>query len=91
MLGVAIAALVERAPGVANGEGAGRHPAVDLSDDHGAAAAVVNDPGLEVVGAEVDERANGPRVADDLRHRQLVQAVLGGDHGAVVGEVRQQR
>ena len=59
-------AVVEIAPGIANGRGARRDSAVDLTDDHRAAAAVVNHPRLHVVSAEVDERADRALGAHDM-------------------------
>ena len=83
-------ARIEVAPRVANRGDARRDAAVDLAHHHGAVAAVVNHPGLEVVGAEVDERADRALGADDLRDRELVEPVLRRHHVAAGGEVRQQ-
>ena len=43
-----------------------RDPAVELAQHDGAAAAVVDDARLDVVGAEVDERADRALRAHDL-------------------------
>jgi hypothetical protein len=47
-----------------------------ISPHHGAVGRVVNHAGLQVVGAEVDERADRALGADDLRDRELVEPVL---------------
>ena len=62
-----------------------------FADHHGAAAAVEDHAGLEVVGAEVDERADGARLADDVGDGQLVEPVLRRDHAAGGGQMGEQR
>ena len=84
-------ARIEIAPRVAERRDARRDASVDLADDHRAVAAVVNHAGLQVVGAEVDERAHRPLGADDLRDGELVEPVLRRHHVAVGGEVRSER
>ena len=84
-------ARIEVLPRVANRGDARRDAAVDLADHHGAVAGVVNHARLQVVGAEVDERADRALGADDLGDRELVEAVLRRHHVAAGGEVRKQR
>ena len=60
--------------------------AVELADVEGAAAAEEDPARLEVVGAEVDERADGALLADDRGDQRLVDAVLQRDDEAVAGE-----
>ena len=47
-----------------------RDAPVDLADDHRAAAAVVNHAGLDVVRAEIHERADRSLRADDVGDRR---------------------
>ena len=68
-----------------------RDAAVDLADDDGAAAAVVNHARLDVVRAEVHERADRSLGADDVGDRELVQSILRRDDAAVVAQMREQR
>ena len=84
MFGVTIGARLEITPRVADRSDTRGDASVDLADDHRAAAAVVNHPRLEVVGAEVDERADRARGADDLRDGELVEPVL-RRHDAAAG------
>ena len=62
--------------------------AVELADVERAAAAEEDPARLEVVGAEVDERADGALLADDRGDQRLVDAVLQRDDEAVAGEPR---
>ena len=64
--------------------------AIDLADDDGAAAAEMDNARLDIVGAEIDEAADRPLVADDPGDDELIEAVLGGNDVAVVGEMWRQ-
>ena len=59
-----------------------------LAEDDGAAAAVEDAPGFQVVGAKVDEGADGVLLADDIGDQQFVEAILDRDDIAVGGQVR---
>src|SRR5439155_829398 len=77
-------AVVEFTPGVADyhdaGTDASRRVTERLADHDRAAAAIEDGAGLQIVGAEVHERPDGPRLADDLGDGQLVEPVLRRDH-----------
>ena len=75
---------IEALPRIADGMHARRDAAVDLADYHGAAAGVVNHPGLQVIGAEVDERTDRSLGANNVRDRELVEPVLRRDDAAGV-------
>ena len=64
-----------------------RVAAIDLAHHDGATPAVVDDAGLEVVGAEIDEAADRACRADPIRDHELVEPVLRRDHAAVLGEM----
>ena len=82
MFGVTMAPGVEVEPGLPDRVHARRDLPVELAHHDRAAAAVVDDARLEVVGAEVDERADRALLAGDLGDGQLVQAVLRRDDAA---------
>ena len=66
-------------------------PAVELADVERAAAADEDPARRQVVGAEVDERADGALLADDRGDQRLVDAVLQRDDEAVRREPRRDR
>ncbi len=88
-----LGAALEVPPRVADGEHARRDAlcAERLADLHGPTAAVKDYPRLQVVGAEVHERADGPRLAGEGGNGQLVEPVLRRDHAPGGGQVGEQR
>src|SRR5258708_9245484 len=68
-------ALVKIEPAISNGGYPRRDAAVDLSDDHRAAAAVMNHAGLLVIIAEVNNRTYHSLVAYDDANIQLYDSI----------------
>ena len=63
--------------------------AVELADHHGAVAAVVDDAGLEIVGAEIDEAADRTRLSPTIGgDDELVEPVLRRHDIAIGGKMR---
>ena len=84
LLGPEVAEYVPGHLGVRDVGGQGPDPlgdgAVDLPDEERRPVPAPHDPGLEHVGAEVDQRLDHPLRADSSGERTSVQAVLQRDH-----------
>src|SRR6185437_11547085 len=68
-----------------------RHRSIDLAEHGGAASAVLNNAGREVVRAEIDETADGPLRTNDFGYIQLVEPILHRDDVPAGSEVRRDR
>src|SRR5438270_12438748 len=64
---------------------------IELTDDDCAVAAVVNDAGLKIIGAEIDEAADRASFAHDFADHELVKPVLRRNHVTLRSKMGKQR